>query len=528
VTQALRRFGGSAGLLIALAGAGITWFAPAQRNYGLILLVVGVLLTLAGMALNSGDLLNMLRGRPFRHGANAVFYSLVALGIVGAVNFLAARHAERFDMTAEKLHSLSPQTRKILDNLSQDVTITAFYSPRMASRQQAEDLLDEYKSRSSHIQTQMLDPVRSPAEARALEVEQDGTVIVACDGGDARITSGTLSEEDLTNALIKATAKQKKVICSLTGNGERRLDDTGPEGYDQAAEALRKENFDVKPVRLLEQGASLEGCAALLIAAPTHALLPPEVDAVRKYLAGGGRVLAMVEPHTTTGLDPLLASYGLKVDQDFIVDVNPMARLFGGSPAAPVVYEYGSHAITKDFEGVATIFPTTASIETTTPTEKGVTTAALGHTGNQSWGETGEMAERVSFDEGKDKPGPLNVAAVAWGSVGDGKEADPNAAAAASTSSTTTKEARLVLFGDADFASNQAFMAAGNKDLFQNTIAWLAESTDLISIRPKSRASQPVILTELQARVLYAYSLFVSPLVMVALGLGVYFRRRRL
>ncbi len=525
--EALRRFGGSAGLLIALAGAGIVWFAPAQRTYGLILLGVGVVLTLAGMLLNSGDLLNLVRGRPFRHGANAVFYSLVALGIVGAVNFLASRHAERFDMTAEKLHSLSPQTVKILDNLDQDVTITAFYSPTMASRQQAEDLLDEYKSRSSHLQVRMIDPVRSPAEAKAYNIEQYGTVVVSCDNGEARITPSTLHEEDLTNALIKATAKEKKAICSLEGNGERRLDDNGPEGLEQAAEALRKENFDVKSVRLLEQGTSLEGCAAVIVAAPTHALLSPEVDAVRAYLAAGGRVLVMVEPHTTTGLEPLLESYGLKTDDDFIVDVNPMARLFGGSPAAPVVYEYGTHAITKDFEGVATIFPTTASVETTTPSVKGVTTAVLAHTGDQSWGETGEMAERVSFEEGKDKPGPLNVAAVAWSSASPPAETDPTAAAPAS-STPPGKESRLVLFGDADFACNQALMAAGNKDLFQNTIAWLAESTDLISIRPKSRASQPVILTQLQARVLYAYSLLVSPLIMVALGLGVYFRRRRL
>jgi len=528
VKEALRRFGGTSGLLLALAGAGISYLAPVYRTYGLSLLGVGVALTLAGLVLNSDDLLNMLRGRPFRYGANAFFYSLVALGIVGGVNFLASRHSERFDMTAEGLHSLSPQTEKILDDLSQDVSITAFYSASMASRQQAQDLLDEYKHASSHIQVRMIDPDRSPGEARAYGIEQYGTVIVSCESGEARITPASLREEDLTNALIKATATTKKVVCALAGNGERRIDDSGPEGLGQATEALKKENFDVKAVRLLEQGATLEGCSVVLVAAPTHALLEPEVDALGAYLDGGGRALVMLEPHTATGLDPLLGAYGLKLDDDFIVDVNPMARLFGGSPAAPVVYEYGSHAITKDFEGVATIFPTVASVETTTPTKAGVTTEVLAHTGEQSWGETGGMADRVSFDEATDKPGPLNIAAVASGPGAGPAAQDPNAADTGGSDAEDRQETRLVLFGDADYAANRDFMTAGNKDLFQNTVAWLAESSNLISIRPRNAAAQPVILNALQARVLYVYSLFVSPLIMVALGLGVYFRRRRL
>src|SRR5262249_50429969 len=156
---------------------------------------------------------------------------------------------------------------------------------------------------------------------------------------------------------------------------------------------------------------------------------------------------------TPTGLEGLLARYGLKTGNDFIVDVNPMARLLGGSPAAPVVYEYGAHPITKDFEGLATIFPTVESVETATPTEKDVTTVALAHTGARWWGETGDLSDRVAYDEGKDKPGPLNVAALAVQKHGETPAADPNAKPTEGEGSAPGgggKETRVVVFGDSD------------------------------------------------------------------------------
>ncbi|HEY3174977.1 MAG TPA: GldG family protein [Candidatus Polarisedimenticolia bacterium] len=528
--EALRKFGGTAGVLMALSGSGIVYFLPDHRVWGWILSGAGFALLLGATVLNREDLRNMLRGRPFRYGANAVFYSLVVLGILGGVDFLAARHTRRFDLTSQGVHTLSPQTIQILkgiDREGQDVTVTAFYTTTAAGRQAAIDLLEEYKYLTSHLTVRVLDPVRSPGEVRAYGVEQDGIVIVAAKTGEARVTpsfsSTGLTEEDLTNALIKATSTSKSVICLTTGHGEKQIADSGAGGFQHAVEALKKENFEVREVRLLEGNGVAADCASVVVAGPTHAMLPPEIEALQTYLKGGGRALILVEPGTSTGLDPLLGAYGLKLGNDFIVDVNPMARLMGGSPATPVVYEYGTHAITKDFEGLVTIFPTVESVETAPASEPDVTTETIAHTGAQSWGERGAMADRVSFDPGQDKQGPLNVAAVAVRKIKEAEApADPNAPPP------RQKETRLVLFGDSDYASNQAFALGGNKDLFMNTMAWLNERSDLISIRPRTQMPQPVVLTGLQARVLKWYSLALSPLAALVVGAGVWLRRRRL
>lgn len=525
--ESLRRFGGFSGILLIVSGWGITQFTPDHRVWGWVLLGAGAILLGLGIWLNGSDLANAMKGRPFRHGANALFYTLLVLGIVGAVDFLAARHNRRFDLTGQGIHTLSEQTLQILKGLDKDgidVTVLAFYSAGEGSRQRALDLLDEYKYQTSRLNVKAIDPMRSPGEVRAYGVEQDGTIILSTGTGEARIppsfTGAGLTEEDLTNALIKATAKTKKAICVTTGHGEKRIEDSGPDGFQQAAEALKKENFDVREIRLLENEGIPAECSSVLVPGPKHPLVGPESDALSHYLDSGGRGLILAEPGADMGLSKLLEANGIKMGNDFVVDVNPMARVMGGSPATPVVYEYGDHPITKGFEGLMTIFPTVESVGTTTVPD--VTTQTIAHTGPQSWGETGPMADRVSFDEGTDRQGPLDIA------VSSVRQIKSAAAPDANMPAPPGKEARLVVYGDSDYAGNSALTIGGNKDLFLNTIAWLNERSDLISIRPRTQLPQPVVLTGLQATALRWYSLVLSPLMAIVVGVGVYLRRRRL
>ena len=245
--QILKRVGGVTGLLIIVCGSAITHFLPQYHVWGWVLMGAGLLPLLCAVWLNRDDLMNLAKGRPFRHGANAVFYSLLVLGIVGAVDFLAARHNRRFDLTEAGRHSVSPQTIQILQSLEHEgteITLIGFYTPAAgAAKQKATDLMDEYRYHDAHITVKMLDPIRNPAEVRVYGIEEDGSVIVSTKAGESRITpsrEGALAEENLTNALIKATSKSRKVICVTTGHGEKRIADNSPDGFQLATDALKK------------------------------------------------------------------------------------------------------------------------------------------------------------------------------------------------------------------------------------------------------------------------------------------------
>lgn len=535
--EAIKRFAGAMGILLLGAGAVVFLLMRGHPAVAWSLVGAGALLAAGGLVLNLGEVVDFFRGRPVRYGAHSVFYSLIVLAIVLAVNFLASRHNRRFDLTSEGLHTLSPQTVKILKSLDQDVSLVAFYIPGSAERQKAIDLIDLYKEQTSRIATRILDPSRNPAQARAFKLDVVPTVIVSSEAGKSRVTPSTfnpLTEEQLTNALIATTTKNKPVVCLTTGHGEGGMDDPKPRGFQRGADALRQENVELREVRLLESGSSLDECSSVLVAGPTHAMLEAEIRQFEQYLDQGGKALVLREARTQTGLEPVLERYGLKANDDVIVDVNPLARVMGGSPAMPVVYEYGTNAIVRDFQGLATIFPTVGSVQIVDPSDPDVRVESLARTSEQSWGELGDLQVPVSLDPATEKIGPLNVAAVATREHEDEGAAaaeDPSTGAEKSADGTTAgsgKKTRIVLFGDYDFASNSYLMKAGNEDLLLNTVAWLNERSDLVSIRAKRRTSQQLMLTSEQWMILLFYGLLMLPAILTAQALHVFLKRRRL
>jgi len=196
-------------------------------------------------------------------------------------------------------------------------------------------------------------------------------------------------------------------------------------------------------------------------------------------------VLAMIEPETNPQIGDLLIDFGVALGNDLIVD--PMSKLFGAGATIPVVSQYGTHDITKDFK-LMTFFPTARSVNADAKPVDGATAQVIASTGPSAWGETDfdELKTgAATFTEGKDKRGPVPVGVAATKRVLGSN--DPGS------------EGRLVIYGDSDFANNQFKSFAGNGDLFMNTISWLAKMEDNISIRPKKRAASRIFLSQGQA-----------------------------
>jgi ABC-type uncharacterized transport system involved in gliding motility auxiliary subunit len=227
--------------------------------------------------------------------------------------------------------------------------------------------------------------------------------------------------------------------------------------------------------------------------------------------------LLLVGPGPKTGVEDLVAQWGVTLRDDTVID--PMSRLFGGDYTTPVIRTYGDHEIVKDFR-LATFFPLAQSLTFQPSPSAEVEYHAVALSSPESWGETQIVGGKARFDRGQDAQGPLDlVAAIVPKSSSVSGESEPKAPQPAW---------RVVVSGNARFATNGFFNLSGNGDLLLASINWLAEDQDLIAIRPKEASSSPLILTAGQERVVFWVPVVILPGVIAGYGFAVWRRRRRL
>jgi ABC-type uncharacterized transport system involved in gliding motility auxiliary subunit len=442
--------------------------------------------------------------RVTRYGFNALVLILLVIGIIAFVEAVSYRHNARFDVTENRRNSLSPQTVQVLKGLKTDIVATAFFRSDQPGRKVAEDLLKQYASASGGKFTwKASDPDREPGLARRYNVESYGTVVLENKDRSEKVSDA--EEEKLTNALVKVTREGKRVVYVLKGHGEREIGNTDRPGFSEAKNAMERANYVVKELPLARDAKVPDDAALVILAGPRTDLFPPEVEALDAYVGKGGKLFVMADPFQNEGLKAHMAKYGVALDDDLIVEPNPIGRVFGIGPEVPIVQNYEPHAITRDLSGVTTLFPVTRSLTAAKTPPKGVTVQTLAQTSPSSWGET----DRAALQRGEAKPdpqdrkGPLPVAVVS-----------------------TIDKARLVIVGTSNLAANQFLNVQGNRDFFLNAVSWLAEQEDLISIRPKDARQTPVMLTSQQGQFVFLLPVVLLPGVALVAAIGVFVRRR--
>ena len=501
----LQKYSRTAGLIgtsILLAGLVRYSIEEVWGKVNLGMVIAGGVVVLLSLLLNLSSARASLQGRSGKGTANLSGLLLAVLAILVAVNYLGYRYHKRFDLTSEGLYTLSDQTRKILTGLKTDISVLHFDK---TDDQQLADQMKEFKSLSRRINFQRIDPQEKPDLARKYGVQRMGETLVIAGDRTERPTATT--EQDLVNAVMKVTREQLKSICFLTGHGEKDLAGADAEGYQSMDKALQRENYQTRSINLVSENSVPGDCSVLVIAGPKKALFPQEEKMIEVYLREAGKALLLLDPETDPGVATLLKDWNLEVRNDTVVDASGVGRLFGTGPAVPLVSEYASHPITRDMSRTATFFPLARSIGKINESSSDQTITELLKTSQQSWGETELVAGEARFDEGKDQKGPVTLGVTATRAVGE-------------------KEARLVVIGDSDFADNNYARLAGNGDLFLNTVNWLAQEEDLISIRPKSPTNRTVTMTSSQQRSFFWFIVLLMPLAVIGSGVYIWWKRR--
>ncbi|MFZ5802982.1 MAG: GldG family protein [Candidatus Omnitrophota bacterium] len=424
--------------------------------------------------------------RHFWNRLQVLVVSLALLGTLCLAYLLVLRFNHRWDVTPERLYSLSQETLKLLDQMKgHPIEILAFYSIKDPQREDFEIFLREAAERHGSLTYYFYEPNKHPQLAKRWHVTEVYTVILQYQGREERIFLP--DEEDFTNALARLVGPKDSTACFVLEPDDPRYGSEAAEGFAAFQATLRDYHFTAEPVPLSGKQAP-ESCDLILVPGPQSDWAKDEIGFLRSFFEAGKPVLFMLDPmerkEGSSFLD-LLKSFGLIAGTNVIVD--RVSRMLGGDFLLPVVEQYhAEHPALKGFERLS-FFPVTRSIEPSASVPDGLRVEALAWTGDQSWAET-DMKKlengEANFEEGRDLKGPLPIAA--------------------SVVASGPSEKRMVVIGDSDFITNAYLHLAGNRDFAVRLMRWLVGQERIPLVKGKNAQFQPLeISSGRRARLLW-------------------------
>lgn len=489
-----------------------------------------------------------MTSRQARYGTNATILSISFIAIICLLNYISSRHHVRFDLTEAKQFSLSDQTVKILRNLDKEIKITAFFveNPHAPSdiqrRQQAKDAFSNYTYiKPDKIKVEFVDPEKEPVRAMKAQINANGTIIFESGGKKKIIT--TNEEQDLTGAILSVIKEQVPKVYFLEGHGEYGINSYDQQkGIGKIKPIIERELYKIESLNLLTAEIDInkitvdktikpsatvkdipKDCTVLIIPGPAKPFLAQERTAITKYLDNGGKLLAMFIFNTQTGLESILAKYGITTKNDIVVDSRQ--RMGGGGN--PVIADFPYHDITKNFVNMGVVFPLTRTVKMEEKLPTGVIGNTLLRTSGFSWAETDLKSNEVKFDDGSDTKGPISVGVAAIVDIEQFNKPSSSPSPSPSPSTETEKKkAKIVVFGTSNFISNVFASIGGNVDLFMNSLNWLAGEEQLISIRPKTPEQRQINLDNVTLSRIFWFTIVIVPAIILAIGAFIWWQRR--
>ena len=451
------------------------------------------------------EIIDSLGVRQARYGALAASSVILALGILVAINFILLRQ----------------NTIRIVV-FARDVEFPAY-----------RDRLAEYEYRSSQVSLEFVDIDKDPLRARQYDVQSYGTVVFEYEDRIERVVSD--AEQELTNGLIKVIEGEEQRVYFIQGHGEREPEGTDRDAYGGLGEALLRDNLAVDTIILAQTGQVPPDASVIIAAGPETDYLPGEIDALRTYLENGGKALFLLDPNDDLAASPqvnliaFIAEWGIEVRNDVVVDVSGMGQFLGTNATVPVAATYPAHPITEDF-ALLTAFPLTRSVGINAASQNDRVAQVFIETSPRSWAEsdlTELEAGEVEMGD-TDTPGPIAIGAAVAVAANPSRPDEPDAlpGQANQEDDSPAPETRVAVIGDSDFAANGSLGIQGNRDLALNTINWLAQQENLISIRPRQPEDRRITLTADQQLRITWMSLLMIPAAVIGTGLVTWWRRR--
>ena len=482
---------------------------------------------LSGLAtwfyMNKNLLIEFFTMKTTKQGLNMGALILIALGFLVVINFLAVRYTKSFDFSVAGQFSLSDQSKKIIDQLDTEIEIKFFYKEGLegveVGKKSFANLVRVYREYSPKIKLEFIEMNSHPKQAQEFGANKgSGEAFVSFKGQKNRIetqsfgTSQLYTEQELTNAIIKSTRKEKKKVYFLQGHGERSLtQETSETAITSFKQALEKNSIQVEELNLIVKTAVPSDANAVLVINPVTELQKFESAALLTYLKSGGSVVITLDRNVNSSIESLAALFGIKARTDLVFNIlnSPMGQVVNAQQPTVAVHYSATSEITKMFSmNNSTVYLHPRPLEITSVPEKMKADVLV------KTPEASVALQNIESTDYKGQPQTYNIAYEITGNYDEKSD----------------QKLRLIVFGDSDFISNQFLYQNSNKDLILNTVSSLIKETDLVSISAKQPQATKMILAVPEFNQYFKFivvGLFLPiPFLFLVMSLFIWFKRR--
>ncbi|MBX7258852.1 MAG: GldG family protein [Candidatus Hydrogenedentes bacterium] len=491
---------------------------------------------------------------------NGIIASAVFFAICVVLYAFANRWDRTWDLTQEGRAELAPQTVQVLKGLTQDVTVIGLFTKTDIrdldiAREKTARFLERCQRLTNHLKVEFFDPQTERAKLEAMKLtyfDPNGTVVLKCGTRNKtiglKLPNPKLEESDFTNALINVLRDSAPLVGFISGHGETELN-TRDGAYFRALLDSEGYQFESVSIRTSGQGLSPSKYSALVIYGIAEGtggdFSPEELQALDAYVSGGGRLLVLVDPQFVVGGPPVRKSlftwleqrFGIVVGEDLIIsDPNVNKRLGEvtllsdaaavnqfGQINVPNVEFHGCFSqnspITKGFDKFIDLM-TARTVTLASKLPDRVAGDMILRTLPYAYAEKDLQSlamRKMPVQDPRTEPLASLGVAVAVTMKTDTPTGDAG----------RTRDARLVVIGDSDFAKGDSMRNGGHLNFMLNCVAWLTEQEDIIAIRPHTKENQPIRLSESDEKILtWVSTMGVLQLVLLA-GFCTYLVRRK-
>ena len=479
------------------------------------------------------NLRESFRTRHVKYGGYAALITLAVLIGLILLNLLMGQFAmAQIDLTWNQIFSLSEQTLQVLDQVDSPIQFYGLWRPG-EENPQITDVINLYLARNRNISLEVLDPDRNPGFVMRYDRERRGIsrgslIVEGAQGfrvispfemydfsqnrqGQSSIT-GIAVERRITSAILYAGTGITPMVYELTGQDQR----TGLAGFGLFT-LLERENYDLAQLNLMVSDIP-DDASAIVLYAPQRDLAPMEVEKLLDYLDDGGRffVAASFRTQDLTNLNTLLASYGIAFDYGIIEERDPNYSGFIGFSMVmrpdPIFHDITSPIMNKD-QTPLVLAETMPVVELDTR-RRSIEISPLMVTSPTAF--LRRDVEDMTYERQlEDESGPFNIGVALM----DPSWIDPN---------NPVPQTRIVAIGDANLLNMANMGFDANRDFFMNSLTWLQNRPETITVRSRSLFLLPMRLTMMQIIVFGGLFIAVIPLGFFISGLVVWLRRRHL